>query len=194
MNKIYLSSFKLNYLKSINKIYKYCLINGIKGIEFSGGCYQKNLYFKLKKLKRVNFLFHNYFPVPKKSFVLNLASNNKLIEEKSLDHILKSINLSKKFNLKYFSFHAGYLYDPYKKFLGKKMKIIKLMDRNSALERFVKNLTKICKYANKCGVFPLIENNNIDEYELKTFGKSTVLMADIDETIQIMKNLNYTSF
>ena len=190
MNKIYLSSFKLNYLKSVNKIYDFCLKNKIQGIEFSGGKHQKSLNSQLKKIKKINFLFHNYFPVPKKGFVLNLASDNKLIEKKSMKHILKSINLSKKFNLKYFSFHAGYLYDPPEKFLDKKIKLVKLMNRKLALERFIKNLKKICKYAKKCNVFPLLENNNFSEDELRIFGKSTVLMADISETLKIMKNLN----
>lgn len=190
MNKIYLTSYRLNKLKSINKIFNFCLDNNIFGIEFSGGKYHRNILQKLKKEEKINYLFHNYFPVPKKSFVINLASNDKQIEKKSLNHVLNSIKLSKKLKLKFFSFHAGFLYDPPENSLGKKVKKMKLFDRDEALNRFIKNLKIISKFGKKNNVLPLVENNNIDIDELKTFGQSTVLMADIDETKEIMNSIN----
>ena len=50
----------------------------IENIEFSGGVYEGNILKKLNKVKKQqNILIHNYFPRPKKDFVLNLASENK---------------------------------------------------------------------------------------------------------------------
>ena len=47
-------------------------------IELSGGQYSKKISNNIIKNKNNIFAIHNYFPVPKKSFVLNLASNNNL--------------------------------------------------------------------------------------------------------------------
>ena len=64
---------------------------GIKCIELSGGKYvsQKIITRYLKKKNDLNFSLHNYFPVPKKKFVINLASIDKEIFKKTFSHIKK---------------------------------------------------------------------------------------------------------
>ena len=65
---------------------------GIENIEFSGGIFEENILKKLNKVKKKqNILIHNYFPRPKKDFVLNLASENKIIFRKTESFIKKSI-------------------------------------------------------------------------------------------------------
>ena len=82
---------KENPFKIIKKLNK----NKIFNIELSSGLYSRNLKTKLSKLKKKNnFLIHNYFPVPKNPFVLNLASLNKSINKKSFNHVKKAIILS----------------------------------------------------------------------------------------------------
>ena len=57
----------------------------------SGGKYEKNVGNKILKINNKNNIrTHNYFLYPKKNFVINLASENKLI-------VKKSINLKKKY-------------------------------------------------------------------------------------------------
>ena len=52
--------------------------HGIVNVELSGGSYKPNLIKNLIKVKKdFNFSAHNYFPPPKKPFVLNLASFDK---------------------------------------------------------------------------------------------------------------------
>ena len=95
---------------------------GIKFIELSGGKYvdQKKIIKFLKKRNDLSYSLHNYFPVPKKKFVINLASVEKAIFRKTFSNIKKSINISSKLNSKYFSFHGGFLFNPNIKDLGKK--------------------------------------------------------------------------
>lgn len=55
------------------------------------------------------FVFHNYFPTPKKSFVLNIASSDKKTIE-SCEEMCKSvIELSPHANSNLYGIHAGYL-------------------------------------------------------------------------------------
>ena len=63
-----------------------CLQNGINSVEIgSNHCYEKN-YSYLKEFN-FEFLMHNYFPIPKNSFVLNIASLDNYIYQRSLNHI-----------------------------------------------------------------------------------------------------------
>ena len=105
---------------------KYLNKNGINKIELAGGKFEKNLLNKLKKFEFNYFSIHNYFPTPKNPFVINIASLNSEVNQKSMRQLKKGINLAYKLNLKYFSFHAGFYLDPKPKNLGKKLDNLKL--------------------------------------------------------------------
>jgi hypothetical protein len=82
------------YKENVIQVVNFFIKNKIFNIELSGGPYEKNVYDKLIDIKKsfnINFLIHNYFPVPKNPFVINLASFNKVIEQKSINQILNSI-------------------------------------------------------------------------------------------------------
>ena len=76
-----------------------------------------------------NVRLHNYFPPPEEDFVVNIASLDKKISEKSINHCLKAIELSKKVNSEKFSIHAGFLIDPKSKEIG-------VMNKLAAVEKF----------------------------------------------------------
>lgn len=190
MSKIYVSSGAFSYKSNVQQIISIIKKNNINGIEFSGGKYQKNYFEILKKNKDLNFVFHNYFPVPKKDFVINLASSNRKIIKKSFSHIKNAIKLCSIFNLKFYSVHSGFLYDPNPGLLGKKIKLCKTFRRKEALKRFIKNINNLGNYAKKYNVQILLENNIIDIDEYKLFKHSTVLMATPGETELIMKKTN----
>ena len=185
---IYISSGAFGKNKNLNKIFSILKKNKINSVELSGGMYEKKIIKNLKLNKKFNFIFHNYFPVPKKNFVLNLASNNKKIINQSFSHIKNAIRICKIFNLKYYSLHSGFLYDPDPKLLGKEMKLCKTFNRKSALSRFIKNINIIGDYAKKYDIKILLENNIIEKKEYNLFKRNTVLMSTIRETIFIMKN------
>ena len=111
-NNIFVST---TFIKNGNKISKAINLlrkNKILNIELgSNHLYEKN-YDYIKKKNDLNSLIHNYFPIPKKSFVINIASLDPSIRKISLQHIKKSILFCKKINAKLYTFHPGFLSDP----------------------------------------------------------------------------------
>lgn len=187
--KIYIStglSKKIETTKLIKKL----SYNKINDLELSGGLYEKNIIKKLKKIRNVNLLFHNYFPVPQKPFIINLASKDMKIYKKSFDHLKKAIFNTSKLKLKYFSFHAGFLIDPNINDFGKTLSKQLINDRNEILNLFIKRLNYLSNYAKKKGVILLIENNVITKKNLNRFGKNPFLMTRLNETKKIMMNTN----
>ena len=176
--------------KYLSKICNLFYRNNIKNVKLSAGYYQKDVDKIIKKFnKKLNFQTHNYFPVPKKPFVFNLASEDPLIVSKSIKHAIRSIRISSKLNRKVYSFHAGYLVDPSINDLGKHMKKVNVFNRNESIKRFIKNVKIISLYAKKYGVKLLIENNVISKQEVLNFKKNIVLMADPKEINLIFSKL-----
>jgi sugar phosphate isomerase/epimerase len=84
---------------------------GVQSIEIgSNHCYEKD-YGYLTNYD-FQYLVHNYFPIPQKSFVVNIASFDEEIRAMSIKHIKRAINFCKKINAKLYTFHPGFLTDP----------------------------------------------------------------------------------
>tara|TARA_B100001063_G_C16769458_1_gene560702 strand:- start:2251 stop:3102 length:852 start_codon:yes stop_codon:yes gene_type:complete len=185
---IYISTGGFRNLKPqfiIKKFYK----AGIKFIELSGGSYVKlnEIISFLKKNNYLNYSLHNYFPVPKKHFVINLASNKEKIYKRTLLNIRRSISISNKLNLNYFGFHAGFLFDPNIKHLGKNFDKVKLQNRKKTIELFLKRVNSLAKEAKKKNVKILIENNVITIENYKKFKQNPLLLTHPDEIIKFFK-------
>ena len=127
MKKINISTggFKSNTaLEIVNMM----LENDIYNIELSGGKYdpsfEKNI---LSFYKIANLSFHNYFPPPEKSFVLNLASSDNEVSKKSINHVIRAIDLSHSLGIKEYSIHAGFRIDPKVSELGKTVSSKKIL-------------------------------------------------------------------
>ncbi len=165
--------------------------SGIKCIELSGGIYSENLSSELISLKKdFKFQIHNYFPPAKDSFVINLASQNKEIEEKSLNFVKKSIKLASQIGGTHCSFHAGFLLDPQPKELGNKLKKIEIFDRDKAKETFYKNVKTISKFANDYKIKLLIENNVVSHENLNNFKINPFLISEPKETLEFLKTFD----
>ncbi len=90
-------------------------------LEFSSGMhFQPNMemLFLNTSIKRMP---HNYFPAPKVPFVLNLASTNNDIRNKSIEHCKKGLWLAKKSFAPFYTAHAGFCVDPKPHELGDKI-------------------------------------------------------------------------
>lgn len=107
---------------------------------------------------------HNYFPAPKTPFVLNLASNNKKIREKSIEHCKNGLSLAKNSNAPFFAAHAGFCIDPNPEDLGKKISYSENFDENLHKELFIKSIIDIIKFAERFKIDFLIENNVLAPY------------------------------
>lgn len=177
-NNISISTGGYKNLSGLQAI-KYLKKNNILSIELSGGRYSKNQIQQIASFKKkLNLRVHNYFPPPKFPFVINLASDNKKILNKSISHIKKSILLVKKLGGNTYSFHAGFRLDPNFKSLGKKFEKIKMISKKKAFNNFVKQTKKISKFAKKNKVNILIENNVVTKKNLNRFKSNPFLLTN----------------
>lgn len=167
---------------------KYLKKNNIFSIELSGGKYSKNLIKQIITYKKkLNLRVHNYFPPPKIPFVINLASDDKKILNKSISHIKKSILLVKKLGGDTYSFHAGFRLDPNFKSLGKQFKKIKIIGKKKALDNFIRQTKKISKFAQKNKVNILIENNVVTKKNLDKFKSNPFLLTNYNDVKKFFK-------
>ena len=132
-----------------------CKKSKISKVELgSNHIYEKNFKKIIKKYK-FDFLVHNYFPIPKKNFVVNIASFNPSIRNLSIQHVKKAIRFCKETNSKLYTFHPGFVGDPLKAgkskknydFIWKKNKVKK--NYNVAFKNMISSLKKIVQFAKK---------------------------------------------
>lgn len=89
------------------------LSHGITNIELGPSQeYDDGIEDYLASLKEARFIIHNYFPTPRHPFILNLASDDREIRQKSLAQAKKSIKLCHRLHSHLFSVHAGFITDP----------------------------------------------------------------------------------
>ena len=165
--------------------------NNISDIELSGGKYSENYLKDILKFKEnCKFQVHNYFPPPKEPFVINLASLNKEIEDKSLRQVEQSIIFASKIGASHYSVHAGFLLDPQPKELGSSIKKVQIFDKEKSKEKFFKNINKISEISKKYKINLLVENNVVSHQNIKNFGQNPFLISTPDE---IKEFLSYVS-
>lgn len=181
---------------AISKLFK----NSIFNIELgSNHAYEKS-YLYLKKYK-ANYCVHNYFPIPKKSMVINIASQNKQIREKSLKHVKKAIKFSKKINAKLYTFHPGFLTDPDGSnissknydFLWNKKKLL-TSNHKKSWKFMIGSIKKIVRFAKKENVKIAIETEgsiNSKDHLLMQRPKEYIKFFRIFKKKDIGINLNF---
>ncbi len=111
-NNLFVSTACLDPIKSItSRISKYTNL-GINSIELGMKVFVDGDSIKEINLFGLNLTIHNYFPPPKQQFVLNLSSPDEDTRQKSVAHVIQSIELAKTLNAKIYSVHAGFVNDP----------------------------------------------------------------------------------
>lgn len=155
---------------------------GIKDIELSGGTeFYPEMFNELEELReqyQLNYRCHNYFPPPKKHFVLNLASNDEAILTQSRAMIQENIELSKKWKSDAYGFHAGFLISPKVDELGKPITKSPLQDKTKALHNFVTELKKLENLEVKI----FVENNVFSDFNFKNFqGQNPFLLCTYED-------------
>ena len=168
---------------------------GYQNIELSGGT---NLYegyvddlLELKEKYDLRYLLHNYFPPPKKPFMLNIASLNNELFEKSIEHCLNAINLCKILGSKKYGVHAGFLIDFTPDEAGKKILLRKVNDRAVAIDRLGQAWEKITKEAgNEVDLY--IENNVYSKTNNDTYkGNNPFLLTDYNSYLELLEKVNF---
>lgn len=164
---------------------------GIQNVELSGGTdYYDGIESDLKRLKeryQLNYVCHAYFPPPKVSFVVNLASCNDDIYIKSIEHYDNCIDLLKKINCNVLSVHAGFLIEISKDEIGRKLNKTVIYDKNEAYSRFCyayENLSRKCKERD---IQLYLENNVLSQENYQEFKYQNYFMMTDYESIMYLK-------
>lgn len=164
--------------------------HGILGVELSGGAYAKDYEQDLASLPaQIKLQIHNYFPPPQSPFVLNLASNDEVIANRSLLHVRSAMRLGILLGCPRYSFHAGFRINPHVSELGKKLGKHNLQDRKVAYELFGDRVLMLAEEARQEGITLFIENNVINPANLLFYGEDPLLLTHPDEISRFMENM-----
>ncbi|MBO6516173.1 MAG: TIM barrel protein [Bacteroidia bacterium] len=102
---------------------------------------------------------HNYFPAPEDPFVLNLASGNDEIRNRTIDHCMKAMDMTARAGTRYFSVHAGFCIDPQPGELGRPLNTSVDFDRTRHWKLFLSSVRLLLKRAVELDLELYIENN-----------------------------------
>ena len=147
----------------ISDVLDICKKENICNIELGSNHIHEKNFKKIIQNYNFCFLVHNYFPIPKKNFVVNIASLNKKIRTISILHAKKAIRFCKETNSKLYTIHPGFLSDPIKAGRTKKnydfIWNTKNLNKNYnlAFRNMLSSLTKIVNFAKSQGVKVAIE-------------------------------------
>ena len=163
------------------------LDHGITSIELSGGIYSASYKKDVLSLSNeATFQVHNYFPPPLVPFVFNLASKNSDILKQSINHARKAIDLVSDLEGGVYSFHAGFRFDPKVSDLGKSLSKSILHNKEETLKIFKETVLILSEEAKNKGVNLLIENNVLNNDNLKKFGEDPLLLTNPIEIVKFM--------
>jgi sugar phosphate isomerase/epimerase len=164
---------------------------GIHHIELGASVILKDNFDPLRlPNQNTSYLIHNYFPPPEKSFVLNLASDNKEIRNLSIRLVKRALEISSQIGANRYSVHAGFVTDPIG--FGSSSFIFPNPESESdvieARNRFYKSLSEILKVCRKLQIKLLVENNVCTK---ELMGKLLLLTAaDVEDMFRNIQDEN----
>lgn len=205
IKKIFVSTGAFGQI-SVDELLKTSFNNGVVNIELSSGAYYDQtmkkdlLYAKVAKTHR--FLVHNYFPIPRNPFVLNLASENKEILELSREHCQSAIQLTAELGAEFYSVHAGFCFHAQPEHLGRNQRKLDRFPKAVGYHIFLESLNLLSKNAQEYGLKIAVENNvvtrenlnnNINDLYLGATGEDLQsLMADLgDPNVKLLIDLGH---
>ncbi|MBW1792181.1 MAG: sugar phosphate isomerase/epimerase [Deltaproteobacteria bacterium] len=190
---IYVSS-SCSKQKKIGAAIRELAEHGFQNIELSGGTeyyegYEDDI-LELKEKYNLNFLVHNYFPPPKEDFVLNLASLDDTIFEKSLKHLRNAIQLSFLLGAEKFGFHAGFYVDIGANEIGKAISAQRLCNTRQAYERFCNGFNSIKNKSKEIQIY--IENNVYSKTNFSTYGlQNPFMLTSLTEYRELQHHIDF---
>ncbi len=149
--------------KGLNDILRECRDHSILNIELSsitGNSRDvEDLLSRPSECSRFSFLVHNYFPPPEVPFVLNLASKDTDLLNRSRKHCRRAIDLNHEFQASFYGVHCGFCFDAQPEDLGNRLTHLTRYSLGEAEEIFIESLKILSDYARRKGVMLAIENN-----------------------------------
>lgn len=133
------------------------------GLELSAGPFRANTAADLRLLQKLStqaIRLHNYYPVPKESFVLNLSDPDEQNLSRSLEFVKGSMLLAAEFKIETYSVHAGFARSLKPSDLGKVFAEDSYdCDPVGQYKIFLQILRELASFSSKIGVQLLVENN-----------------------------------
>ncbi len=170
---IYISTTCANHQKIRDSVIEIAEC-GFNRIELSGGTdnYPEllNDLIKLKDRFNLRFRLHNYFPPPREHFVLNLASLNQEIYQKTINHYLRAIEMSQYLGCNEFGIHAGFYIDIMKECLGGEIPNEKIVSKAKSMEKFCIGYDYLKERTGSIKLY--IENNSITNHNYRKSNNS----------------------
>ena len=144
--------------------------------------------------KQILLLVHNYFPPPAEPFVLNLASTDSQVHQRSVTLCRKAIDLCSDLELPFYSVHAGFAFHLVPDDLGNPVaqRLLRdelLIPREQAYQKFLETISNLACYARAKNVGLLVENNVAARENLEDDGKCRLLLSQVDEITRFFKDL-----
>lgn len=133
-----------------------------------------------------DFTAHNYFfPVPDE-FVVNLASPDDSIRERSISYVRDGIDICGRHDIERYTIHSGFRVDPDEDF---RFEAEEVPPASSTMETFISSMENILSYAENRGVSVAIENNVVEQRHIID-GEPVVLLADTAEFKQLLERVD----
>ena len=153
---------------------------GVTHIEFgSRSEYIEDISARRFRQHGASFIVHHYFPPPRRQLVVNLASQNADILQRSKDHIKKSVAFCHDLGCGLYSFHAGFRADPDDRFIFPDP--AQVCDYETAFQTFVDSVKEIDEYARGKGVKIAVENNVLAGHNVVDGQNPYLLLCMADE-------------
>ena len=134
-----------------------------------------------------NYLVHNYFPPHKEPFIINTASQDRAILNRSLDQLKTSIDFCNSIGAQLFTFHSGFRADPDINF---RFKTDQIVPHNVAMKTFIASVIELNKYAGYRGIKIAIENNVLAPHNLVNGKNELLLMCEYWEFEHLLNMIN----
>ena len=179
---IYVSTLAFQ-TSDVNEVVKMAQDHGFN-VEFSSGLpYREDMQtvFAEAAVKRIA---HNYFPAPKDPFVINLASADAGIRQRSVAHCIQGLELTKAAGATFFAAHAGFCIDPDPNELGRPISYGAIADKEIYWAHFIESLKTILVEAKKLGLDFYIENNVLAGFNYKE-GVNPLLCCESADILRI---------
>jgi sugar phosphate isomerase/epimerase len=193
LENVYVSTgaFQTNNLTEILEV---ASTAGLHFIELSSGVeYDTNNFEHLQNIfnkDNCHFLIHNYFPTPKESFVINLASEDKNILRRSREHCKNALKLTAELGAPFYSVHCGFCFHANPVHLGRNLTSLERFSKEGAHRVFVESLRLLADYAAQHNLYLLIENNVLTEFNLVEGDNALLLGITADDLSGIFAEVN----
>jgi sugar phosphate isomerase/epimerase len=162
--EVYLSTTFAPDHSRIGEILRLCERHGLSHVEIgSNHLYERDPFGAVRQFG-FEYLVHNYFPVPERRIVVNIASSNDDLRQRSLHHLFQAIDFCSAIGARLYTFHPGFLTDPKGENPNSSNydfqfedQSLENRDRSRALERIIAGVEQAVHHARKRGVAIAVE-------------------------------------